>query len=171
MGRQSILGGLGLALFIAAVPAAAIESRLGVGVHLWRSADDLWTHPGGGVRHDLAGVLSYQLVLFRPLKLQLDVEYFPNGFGGAGLVAVFPQGLIVVGDRWYGAVGAGWIVPQDQEGNISNVIYLARLGADFPLRPRLRFDVFAEQRAGEVRGLSEGGTDTVTFAMVLRLRL
>jgi hypothetical protein len=166
------LWGLGLACFLATAPAAAIENRLGVGVHLWKSAGDLWAHPAGADEHDLTALLSYQLVLLRRLKLQLDVEYFPNGFGGAGVVALFPQGLVVVGDRWYVAAGAGWVYSNRQvEGNLSDVIYIARLGVDLPVRARLHFDLCAQQRAADVSGLAEVGEDTVTFAAVLRLRL
>jgi len=166
------LWGLGLVLLLAAAPVAAIESRIGLGVHLWTSAGDLLKDPGNGDENDLTGILSYQLVLLRPLKLELDLEYFPNGFGGTGVVATFPQGLIVVGDRWYLAAGAGWILKRGQvEGNLSDVIYLARLGADLPLFSRLRLDLFAEQRAPDVGGLAEADKDSITLAMVLRLRL
>lgn len=170
--RGWIFGGLGLALFLAAAPAAAIESRVGLGLHLWRTAKDLRDHPGGEFEQDLSGLISYQLVLFRPLKVEVDLEYFPNGFGGTGIVFVSPQGFIVVGDRWYAAVGAGWILSENQtEGNLSNVIYLARLGTDIPVRSRLHFDVFAEQRAEDAGGLADVGENTITFAVVLRLRL
>jgi hypothetical protein len=163
--------GLVLVLVLAAAPAGAIEHRLGIGAHLWRTADELWDHPMDGDDSDLAGLLSYQLVLLRPLKLQLDVEFFPNGFGHAGEEAWSPQGLIVVGDRWYAAVGAGWIFSQNIEGHISDVLYIARLGADFPVLPRLRLDLFFDQIAPDVSGLADADEDTVTFAAVLRVRL
>jgi hypothetical protein len=161
-----------LALLLAAAPAAAIESRVGVGLHLWRTAKDLSDHPGGELEQELSGLISYQLVLLRPLKVEVDLEYFPNGFGGTGIVFVSPQGFIVVGDRWYAAVGAGWIYSNHQvEGNLSDIIYLARLGADLPLRSRLRFDVFAEERAESAGDLTHLSGDAITFAAVLRLRL
>ena len=163
--------GLGLALFLAAAPAAAIENRLGLGVHVWRSAGELWDHPTNGGEHDLTALLSYQLVLWRPLKLQLDVEYFDNGFGGAGLVALFPQGLIVVGDRLYVAVGAGWIYPRDLEGNLSNVVYLARLGIDLPVRSRLHLDLYVQQRAEDASRLTAATAETITFGTVVRFRM
>lgn len=163
-----------LALWVflaAAMPAAAVEHRLGLGVHAWRPASELLDDSSAGDESDLAGVLSYQLVLFRPLKLEADLEFFPNGFGGSGEEAWAPQGLIVLGDRWYAAVGAAVIYSQDLEGDLSDAIYIARLGADFPLLPRLRLDVCADQRAGDLDGLTEANEDTITFAAVLRLRL
>ena len=164
------LGGLGLALFLAAAPAAAIENRFGAGMHLWMPAGDLQDHPTGWDDKDLTALLSYQLVLLRPLKLELDMEYFPNGFGHSGVAAVFPQGLIVVGDRWYAAAGAGWIYYWAPTGELSDVIYLVRLGADLPVRPHLNLDVWAGQQAQEPRGLTEISEETVTFAAILRLR-
>lgn len=158
-------------LFLTAAPASGVENRLGVGVHAWRTASEILDDGSVGDESDLAAVLSYQLVLLRALKLEADLEYFPNGFGGSGEEAWSPQGLIVVGDRYYAAVGAGWVYSEDLEGNLSDVIYIARLGVDFPILPRLRLDVSADQRAPDVSGLTEGDEDTITFAAVLRLRL
>ena len=166
-GRICLLFGL----FLAAAPAAAIENRLGLGVHSWRSASEVLDDPTAEDESDLAAVLSYQLVLLPLLKLEADLEFFPNGFGGSGEEAWLPQGLIVVGDRFYAAVGAGLIYSEDLEGNLSDSIYIARVGVDFPIFSRLRLDVCADQRAGEVSGLIEADEDTITFAAVLRLRL
>lgn len=158
-------------LLLLASPAAAVEHRLGVGVHEWRPLSELLDEPQDGDESDLAALLSYQLVLFRPLKLQVDLEYFPNGFGGSGEEGWSPQGSIVVGDRVYAAIGAGWIYSEDLEGNLSDVIYSARLGLDYPILPRLRLDVSADHRAPDVSRLGEVDTDTVTFAAVVRMRL
>ena len=169
--KATTFWGLALGLFLAAAPAAAIENRLGVGIHSWRTADEVLDDPMAEDESNLAAVLSYQLVLFRPLQVQVDLEFFPNGFGGSGEEAWSPEGLIVVGDRFYAAVGAGWIYSQDLEGNLSDVIYIGRLGVDLPVLPRLRLDVSADQRAADVSGLTEAREDTITFAAVLRLRL
>jgi hypothetical protein len=169
--KARTFGGLGLALFLITAPAAAIENRLGMGVHLWVPADDLQDHPGGWDDKDLTALLSYQLVLFRPLKLELDMEYFPNGFGRSGVAAVFPQGLIVVGDRVYAAVGAGWIYSWNPLGDFSDVLYTARLGVDVPVRDRLHLDVCAGRQEPDLSKLSEIRKETVTFAAVLRVRL
>jgi hypothetical protein len=162
---------LGAAVFLAAAPAAGIENRIGLGVHLWTPAGELRENPMAMDANEVTGLVSYQLVLCRPLKLQADLEYFPNGFGGTGIVFVFPQGFLVLGDRWYLAAGAGWFYSSRIEGKTSDVVYLARVGTDRPLRPRLHLDVFAERRAPEVNGLTELDEDTISFAAVLRLRL
>jgi hypothetical protein len=169
--KAHCVGSLGLALFLATAPAAAIESRIGLGVHLWTPAGELLADPFAGDVNELTGLVSYQLVLFRPLKLQLDLEYFPNGFGGTGIVLVFPQGLIVVGEHFYVAGGAGWFYSTRIQGKTSDVTYLARVGTDLPVRPRLHLDIFAEQRAPEASGLADLDEDKVSFAAVLRLRL
>ncbi len=162
---------LALALLTASMPAAAIEHRLGLGVHSWKPASELLEDLSVDDESDLAAVLSYQLVLLRPLKLQVDLEFFPNGFGHSGEEAWLPEVLIVAGDRLYAAVGAGLIYSQDLEGNLSDTIYTARLGVDLPILSRLRLDISADQRAGDVSGLTEANEDTVTFAAVLRLTL
>jgi hypothetical protein len=170
--KPAILWGLALGLFLAAgAPAAAVEHRLGLGIHSWRPAGEVLDDPAAEDESDLAAVLSYQLVLLRPLKLEADLEFFPNGFGGAGEEAWSPQALVVVGDRWYAAVGVATIYSRDLPGDFSAPIYIARLGADFPIFSRLHFDVCADQRSGAVSGLTEVAEDTVTFAAVLRLRL
>lgn len=171
MKPNSLRGLLGAALLLAAVPAAAIENRIGVGVHLWTPAGELRENPMAMDENEVTGLVSYQLVLFRPFKLQADLEYFPNGFGGQGIVFVFPQGFVVLGDRWYLAAGAGWFYSSRIEGKTSDIVYLARIGTDLPVRPRLHLDVFAERRAPEPSGLSRLDEDTISFAAVLRLRL
>lgn len=152
-------------------PAAAVEHRLGLGVHAWKPASELLDDLSVDDERDLAGVLSYQLVLLRPLKLEVDLEYFPNGFGGSGEEAWAPQVLVVLGDRLYVAAGTGWVYSRELEGDVSDTIYIARLGLDQPLLPRLRLDVSADQRAGDLDGLTEADEDTITFAAVLRFRL
>lgn len=161
---------LGTAFGIA-IPAGAIEHRLGLGVHQWRPASELLEEPEDGDESDLTGLVSYQLVLFRSLKLQADLEFFPNGFGGSGEEAWYPQGSIVVGDRFYAAIGAGGVYSEDLEGNFSDVIYSARLGIDYPILPRIRLDVSADHRAPDLSGLAEAEAETVTFAAVVRVRL
>ncbi len=165
------LWGLGLALFLATVPAAAIEHRLGLGMHVWRPLAQIRDEPLGGATNDLAALVSYQLVLYRPLKLQADLEFFPNGFGGSGEEAWSPQGLIVVGDRLYAAVGAGVFYSTNLAGNFSSAVYIARLGADLPVSPRLHLDLSADQRASDLDGLTRTDGKTVTFAVTVRVAL
>lgn len=166
---------LGLALpamfLMAGAPAAAVEHRLGLGVHAWKPASELFDDPSVDSERDLAGLLSYQLVLLRAFKLQGDLEYFPNGFGGSGEEAWSPQVLLVLGDRLYAAAGAGWIYSKELADDFSEVIYIARLGVDMPILPRLRLDVSADQRSADIDGLTEADEDTITFAAVLRFRL
>jgi hypothetical protein len=51
------------------------------------------------------------------------------------------------------------------------VIYIARLGVDMPILPRLRLDISADQRSADIDGLTEADEDSITFAAVLRFRL
>jgi hypothetical protein len=160
-----------LILSAIAAPAAAAEHRLGIGVHAWKPASELLDDLSVDDDRDLAGVLSYQFVPLRALKLEADVEYFPNGFGGAGEEAWAPQALIVLGDRWYVAGGAGWVYSKELADDFSDTIYIARIGVDLPVLPRLRLDVSADQRAADLDGLTDADGDSITFAAVLRFRL
>jgi hypothetical protein len=162
---------LAFALLTAATPAAAVEHRLGLGVHSWKPANELADDLSVDDDRDLAWVLSYQLVPVRVFKLEVDLEYFSNGFGGAGEEAWAPQVLLVLGDRFYAAAGAGWVYSQELEGDFSDTIYIARVGVDYPVLPRLRLDVSADQRSADLDGITEASGDTVTFAAVLRFQL
>lgn len=162
---------LALSLVLAAAPAEAAEHRLGLGAHLWKPAADLFDDSFESDESDLAALVSYQFVAFQALKLQADLEYFPDGFGGAGEEAWSPQALIVLGDRWYVAAGAGTVYSSAFEGDFSNTFYIARLGIDYPILPRLRLDVSADTRAAEPGDLADVDEETITFAAVLRFRL
>lgn len=158
-----------LAAFFLAAPASAVEHRLGLGVHYWRTIDEIADDPE--IDEDgMAGVLSYQLVPVGIFKLQIDVEYFPQGFLGSAEEAWSPQGYLVLGRRWYIAAGAGWIYSDSIEGKLSEIFYAARLGADFLVLPRTHLDINANYRSGDWQELDEADTDTITLGAVLRVK-
>lgn len=169
-GTPGPLACVALALFFLSAPAPAVEHRLGLGVHYWRTIEELADDPR--IDEDgMAGVLSYQLAPVGIFKLQIDVEYFPQGFLGSAEEAWSPQGYLVLGRRWYIAAGAGWIYSESIEGELSDIFYAARLGADFLILPRTRLDINANYRAPSWEELDEADTDTITLGAVLRVRL
>lgn len=169
----SFLPGLVLAaVLVAPAPAAAVEHRLGVGVHYWKTVDELADDPLGEIDDSgLAYVASYQLVPAGIFKLQLDLEFFPQGFLGSGEEAWSPQAYLVLGQRLYVAAGAGAVYSEGLEGDFSDIFYAARIGTDFLILPRLRFDLNANYRFAEWEQLDQVDTDLVTLGAVLRLRL
>ena len=169
--RFLLLPGLAWAVTcLAPAPAAALEQRFGLGLHYWETVDELAAHPLGSF--DVSGVAwvaSYQLVPVSLLKLQADLEFFPQGFLGSGEEAWAPQGYIVVGRSLYAAAGAGWVYSQDIEGDFSDIFYAVRVGTDLPVGPRFRLDLNANYRFTEWSQLDGVDTDLVTLGAVLRL--
>ena len=152
-------------LGLGAAPAAA-EQRLGVGLHYWRTLDDL--AEGDDVDRDgLAGLLTYQYVPTGLFKVQVDLEYFDSGFGGATDAVYSPQVYLVVGGRFYGAVGVGVLYSDSFEDSVSDPFYAFRAGVDFVVLPRVHLDVNANYRTSEWDQI-EADTDTITLGAAVR---
>lgn len=158
------------ALLALAAPAAADEPRhsFGVGAHYWTAVDDLVSDDFAIDEDGLAGVLSYQ---FRPgglIAFELDVEIFPDGFGGADSTAFAPAAFVLVGHGLYGGVGVGVTVSDDFEDNVSDPFYAARVGFVLQLLPRLRIDINANYRADAFKDLGDVDSDAITLGAILR---
>jgi hypothetical protein len=155
---------------LAPAPAAALEQRFGLGLHYWKTVDDLADHPLGPFDESgVAWVASYQLVPVSFLKLQIDLEFFPQGFLGSGEEAWSPQGYLVLGRSLYAAAGAGWVYSHGLEGDLSDIFYAARIGTDLRAGSRFRLDLNANYRFSEWSQLGRVDTDLVTLGTVLRL--
>ncbi len=157
-------------LCLAPLPASAFEQRFGLGIHYWETVDELADQALDGFDESgVAWVASYQFVPVSFLKLQVDVEFFPQGFLGSGEEAWSPQGYVVLGRRLYAAAGAGCVYSQGIEGNLSDIFYAARIGTDLRIVSRLRLDLNANYRFNEWSQLDQVDTDLVTLGAVLRL--
>jgi len=152
---------------LSAHPASAADHSLGLGVHYWRAVDDL---DGSFDSSGAAGMFSYQYIPAGLFKLEVDLEYFPKGFGGADDVAWSPQVYVLLGNRLYAGVGAGVIYSQDFADEFSDVFYAARIGTDFALLPRTRLDINANYRFKDWNQIDQADTDTITLGAVLRIR-
>lgn len=163
----AFVGLLGLG---AASPAAA-EHRFGLGVNYWKTVDDLVDEGFDVEEEGLAPVLTYQ---YRPggiLGLQVDLEYFDQGFGGATSEAISPQVYLTVGNGFYGAVGIGVTYSSDFADDFSDPFYAARVGFDFLLLPKIHLDIHANYRAGSFDELDQASTDTVILGAAVRAGL
>jgi hypothetical protein len=159
-----ILAGLSA---LSAGAAHAADHSLGLGVHYWRAVKDL---DSSFDRSGAAGMFSYQYIPAGLFKLEVDLEYFPKGFGGADDTAWSPQVYVLLGNRLYAGVGAGVIYSQGFSDEFSDVFYAARIGTDFALLPRTHLDVNANYRFKDWNQLDQADTDTITLGAVLRIR-
>jgi hypothetical protein len=170
-GLLVLLVGLALA---GAAPAAAAEHRLGWGLHAWRTVDEL-AHRGDRLEpRGVSGVFSYQYVPswpYWPLRLEADLEYFDPGFGGARTEAYAPQAFVVLGERFYGALGGGILYSDSIEGKLSDSFLAARVGWDQRLASRLHLDVALDYRFADWARLWSFSPDNVTVGAALRVTI
>ena len=164
------LGMLAVAV-MAAAPARA-ESLFGVGVHSWRTVDDLRSEGFTDIRRSgLSYLLSYQYSPGALLKFELDGEYFPKGFGGASHSAISPQAFVLLGGLIYGGVGIGTVYSSSFSNDFSSPFYIARVGLDLHLIPRFHLDVNANYDFHAFNELHGVNTGTVTLGAIARFGL
>jgi hypothetical protein len=158
-----------LTIFAAlAVPAAA-DHRIGAGIHHWQTVDDLADEGFEGIDDKgTSGIVSYQYMPEGIFSLELDLEYFADGFAGSTEKAFSPQAYLLVGHGLYAGAGVG--VTQS-DGETSDMFYAAKVGFDISIIPRLSLDVNANYRFDDWSLIDEVKTDTVTLGALLRLRL
>ena len=150
-------------------PALAADHRIGLGVHHWQTVDDLADEGFEGLDDSgTSGIFSYQYMPEGIFTLELDLEYFADGFGGSTEAAFSPQAFLLVGHGFYAGAGVGTIY---SDGESSDPFYAARVGLDFTLIPRLSVDVNANYRFDDWSLIDEVDTDTVTLGALLRFRL
>ena len=104
---------------LAAAPAHAADSTIGIGAHYWRAVDDLRSEGFDVDRSGTSGIVSYQYAPGGLLKLEADLEYFDKGFGGATKAAYSPQVYLVVGGTLYGPGGPPVFAQSGYQANIS----------------------------------------------------
>jgi hypothetical protein len=143
-----ILMVLGLGL---SSPAEAAKHRLGLGVQFWV----------GTYQYDPAGLF----------KLQFDLEYSPDGFGGSTKPSLSPVAFVLLGKGLYGGVGVGITFSNGLVDNRSNPFWVARLGLDLLILPKTRLDLHADYRAKAFDELDNVKADGITLGVAVRFRL
>lgn len=155
----------------AARPAAA-DSSIGIGVHSWRTVDDLHSEGFSNIRRSgLSYLVSYQYSPGALLKFELDGEYFAKGFGGSTHYAIAPQAFALVGGFVYGGVGIGTIYSKDFASNFSSPFYVARIGLNLHLLPRFTLDVNGNYHFHAFNELKGVNTGTVTVGAIARISI
>ena len=159
-----------VALLTPAVSHAA-EHRLGLGLHYWSAVDDLVEDLPGVEDSGVSWLGSYIFEVEGPLKFGIDLEYFANGYGGSTSSAWAPQVLALVGGKFYGGVGIGITVASSFDSNTSDPYFLARVGVDFPIFPRLTLDLNLNYQADAFNQLDNFKTSALTTGVIVRYRI
>ena len=148
--------------------AGAAEHRFGFGGHYWVALDDFAEELD--IDEDgIAPYFTYQFVPAGLFRLELDVEYFPDGFGGATSEAFAPAAYALLEWGLYGGLGVGVTYSDTLDSDFSDPFYAARLGWDFQILPRLHVDVNANYRANSFSDLEEYDTDSITLGAAVRV--
>lgn len=155
-------------LALIAGPAAA-DHRIGFGVHHWQTVDDLADEGFEGIDDKgTSGIVSYQYMPEGIFSLELDLEYFADGFAGSTEAAYSPQAYLLVGHGLYAGAGVG---VTHSDGETSDMFYAAKLGFDIAIIPRLSLDINANYRFDDWDLIDDVETDTVTLGALVRLRI
>jgi hypothetical protein len=149
--------------------ARAGEHRIGFGYHYFETLDDIDSF--GDI--DDSGnslVFSYQYLPGGLLRFEGDVEYYPDGYGGALEEAWAPQAYVLLGRFFYGGVGVGITHSDGFPGGDewSDPWYAAKVGIDLLLLPKLHLDINANYRAGAFDELDEAESDAITLGASAR---
>src|SRR5215210_7069868 len=140
-GRVPLL--LAVTMILTAIPAFA-DHRIGAGIHHWQTVDDLADEGFEDLDSEgTSGIVSYQYMPEGIFSLELDLEYFADGFAGSTERALSPQAYVLVGHGLYAGAGVG---VTHSDGETSDMFYAARLGFDISIIPRLSVDVNANYR-------------------------
>jgi hypothetical protein len=157
---------------LVATAASAGEHRLGFGYHYWQTLDDIEIDELDEVDDEGSSIVaSYQYLPGGLIKLEVDLEYFEEGFGGALDEAYAPQFFVLFGRNFYAGVGVG-VTNSDgfADGDEwSDPWYAGRIGLELLLLPRVHLDINANYRADAFKELEEAETDALTLGASLRV--
>ena len=158
---------------VLASPAGAGEHRIGAGVNYWKTIDDLddegFENIGDIDDSGIAEVVSYQYWPKGLIGFEVDLEHFPDGFGGSTDDAWSPQVYITLGHGIYGGLGVGVTNSSDFEGDWSDPFYAAKLGFNMALLPHISLDLYGNYRFDAWSELNDADTDTVFLGALVRV--
>jgi hypothetical protein len=167
--RTTLVAALLTLALTAAAPAA--EHRFGIGGHYWRALDDIEVEDFEVDEDGVAPYFTYQYAPEGWFRLELDLEYYEAGFGGSTEEAVSPLAFLLVELGLYGGLGVGVTISDGLSDNVSDPFWVARLGYDFAVLPRVHVDVNANYRANTFEGLEDYDSDSITLGAAVRFAL
>jgi len=142
--------------------------RVGLGLNYWRMLDDIDVDEidENGVSY----LVTYQHKVASFLRLEADLEVFPDGFQGVDGSSYAPQAYVVLGLGIYAAVGVGIVYGDGDWAN--EPFYALRAGLDIEAFPQLYLDLNLNYRFGSTTDLSDPendiDADTMTLGAALR---
>jgi hypothetical protein len=142
--------------------------RLGLGVNYWRALSSIDT---AEVRKDgFSYLLSYQYVPVKIVKIEADLEVFPD-YGTSSQTVLAPEAFVTVGGLVYAGAGIGIYYRDGDWG--SAPFYMLRAGLDFPILPRLFLDINVNYRFNDWKTLQweDLSSDTLRLGAALRFTL
>jgi hypothetical protein len=144
--------------------------RIGGGVHYWRTIDDLRADDFAIENDGFSYLGSVQFLFNEWVKIEGDLEYFPDDFGAAGQEVWSPQGLFLLGSGLYGGLGVGTFYTDGDFGE--DPFFLLRVGFDLEVLPSLRLDFNANYQFTNFDSISQidenVDTDTITLGAMFR---
>ena len=162
---------LGVALGFCSVHGLQAEeyNRLGVGAHYWKAVKNIDVNDID--ESGMSYLATYQLVPAWFLKLEADLEVFPDGFAGNKDTTYAPQAFALLGSWIYGGLGIG-VTYADGEF-AENPFYTVRAGLDLPLPLNLHLDINANYQFltwEKIKELQKNvHSDAVTAGAAVRL--
>ena len=145
--------------------------RLGVGANYWTMLDDI--DVGNIDKNGVSWLATYQYKPAALLKLEADLEVFPEGFQGIDGAAYAPEAYLILGSTIYGAVGVGILYA---DGDFADdPFYALRAGLDLEIIPQFHLDLNVNYRFTEWANANDMtkdiNADTMTLGAALRFEL
>ena len=143
--------------------------RLGLGANYWKTIDTI--DDDDFDEDGLSYIASLQFSLAEYSKLEIGVEWYEKGFGGAPDDIYAPQAFFLLGKGLYAGIGIGGYYT---DGDFAeDPFYAFRLGFDIGILPDIALDINANYRFENWDDLNENekdiDTDTVTFGAAVRI--
>ncbi|NCC51200.1 MAG: hypothetical protein EOM20_08290 [Spartobacteria bacterium] len=159
-------------LAFAGLGVYAEDWTVGGGVHYWRTLKDVSDDDYDIERDGVAYMAAVQFAPTSLLKLEADLEIFPEGFGGSSDTTYAPQGYLIIGSGIFAGLGIG-INYHDKWAD--KPFYVLRAGLNLELLPNILLEVNAQYMFVEwekIHDVKEDvDTDTITLGAMIRVTL
>ncbi|MGI9510681.1 MAG: hypothetical protein ACR2QJ_15185 [Geminicoccaceae bacterium] len=152
--------------------SAQAEIRIGGGIHYWTALGDIEVDDVDIDENGASVLGSIQWVPEGLFKLEGNLEYFSDGFGGGDSEAWAPQAFVLFGSGLYGGLGIGVTYNDEFEGdNWSDPFYTARVGLDFAVLPAIHLDINANYLFDAFSDIDGANEDSITLGAIARIAL
>ena len=161
-----------LSLILFSQSTIAEDWTVGGGIHYWRTVKDISDEDYDVDKDGIAYMASLQFAPATLLKLECDLEIFPDGFGGSTKTTYAPQGYLIIGSGIFAGLGVG--INYDDEW-ADDPFYVLRAGLNIEVLPSIILEVNAQYMFMEWKKINDADkdidTDTITLGAMLRFVL